>query len=612
MSTPPSPSAPGLRTTPRTPRLPGPRTTGLAVLTAATLVLSACSAGPGTGRGAGTDPDAGPDQAALTGAAGAGPVQGGVIEYGHLQEPNCIFGGWIQENFTARQVLDNLVSHTEDGSVVPWIATGWEVSEDGRAWTLRLREDVTFTDGTALDAEAVAYNFDYWLDGGNGTAAAHLGGFYDHSEVLDEHTVRIHLSAPFSPFLSTISQSYFGLQSPTALQSRTDEENCTEPIGSGPFTVKDWKRGEYIEFERNDDYDWAPQNARHQGPAHVAGIRWNIVPDNTSRYGSLLSGEMDAIGEVPAVNIAQAREDYDFTQYITPGRPVVMSLNTQRGIFTDQQVRQALSFATDREANVASAFLGTVPFEPSGYLSQTTPDYDEDAAAEYPFDLHRANELLDQAGWTGRDPDGTRTKDGRRLQALVVYGLNSIITPDGNTVIQNFQEQARAAGFDLVLRPGTPSEFFGGAFSTPESYDAQVGYWTSPHAGILNINYRPSTEEAPNGANTTFLDESRVFATIQSALQAPTPEEVTERFSQAQHELSELAPAIGLYTQTNTLAVGGDVTGLWLDPAQGGPVFHDAHFTSQDARDASGTLTPDTADIPDTADSADAPVENED
>ena len=75
-----------------------------------------------------------------------------MIEYGHLQEPNCIFGGWIQENFTARQVLDNLVSHAEDGSVVPWIATGWEVSEDGRAWTLQLREDVTFTDGTALDA----------------------------------------------------------------------------------------------------------------------------------------------------------------------------------------------------------------------------------------------------------------------------------------------------------------------------------------------------------------------------------------------------------------------------------------------------------------------------
>ncbi|WP_413542828.1 ABC transporter substrate-binding protein [Citricoccus nitrophenolicus] len=585
MSTTPSPSAPENRDSGNAGARRRTRTfaSGLALAAASALILTSCSAGQAGSAGPAAPADR---QAALTGTA-VDPVQGGVIEYGHLQEPNCIFGGWIQENFTARQVLDNLVSATEDGSVVPWIATGWEVSEDRTVWTLDLRDDVTFTDGTDLDAAAVAYNFDYWLDGGNGTAAAHLGGFYDHSEVVDRNTVKIHLSSPFAPFLSTLSQSYFGLQSPTALETRSDEQNCTEPIGSGPFTVKDWRRGEYIEFERNEDYAWAPENARHQGPALVEGIRWNIVPDNTSRYGSLLSGEMDAIGEVPAVNIEQAREEFEFTQYITPGRPVVMNLNTQRGVFAEQAVRQALSFATDRQANVESAFLGTVPSEPSGYLSQTTPDYDEDAATEYPFDLERANGLLDEAGWTGRDEDGTRTRDGQRLTAKVVYGLNSIITPDGNTVIQNFQEQARAAGFDLVLRPLTPSENFSGAFSTPESYDASVGYWTSPHAGILNINYRPSTEDAPNGANTTFLDDPEVFETIQSALQAPSPELVAERFSEAQYELSELAPAIGLYTQTNTVAVSEDVTGIWLEPAQGGPIFHDAAFTSEAARDAS-------------------------
>lgn len=588
MSTTPSPSAPENRDSGNAGARRRTRTfaSGLALAAASALILTSCSAGQAGSAGPAAPAAPADRQAALTGTA-VDPVQGGVIEYGHLQEPNCIFGGWIQENFTARQVLDNLVSATEDGSVVPWIATGWEVSEDRTVWTLDLRDDVTFTDGTDLDAAAVAYNFDYWLDGGNGTAAAHLGGFYDHSEVVDRNTVKIHLSSPFAPFLSTLSQSYFGLQSPTALETRSDEQNCTEPIGSGPFTVKDWRRGEYIEFERNEDYAWAPENARHQGPALVEGIRWNIVPDNTSRYGSLLSGEMDAIGEVPAVNIEQAREEFEFTQYITPGRPVVMNLNTQRGVFAEQAVRQALSFATDRQANVESAFLGTVPSEPSGYLSQTTPDYDEDAATEYPFDLERANDLLDEAGWTGRDEDGTRTRDGQRLTAKVVYGLNSIITPDGNTVIQNFQEQARAAGFDLVLRPLTPSENFSGAFSTPESYDASVGYWTSPHAGILNINYRPSTEDAPNGANTTFLDDPEVFETIQSALQAPSPELVAERFSEAQYELSELAPAIGLYTQTNTLAVSEDVTGIWLEPAQGGPIFHDAAFTSEAARDAS-------------------------
>lgn len=550
---------------------------------ATVLVLSACAPGP-----TGENPAAGTDTASAR--------EGGVLEYGHLQEPNCIFGGWIQENFTARQVLDNLVSATPDGTVVPWIATDWEVSADQKVWTLTLRDDVHFTDGTPLDASAVADNFDYWLSGGNGTAAAHLGGFYDHSAVVDEHIVEIHLAQPYAPFLQAISQSYFGLQSPTALRTRTDEENCTDPVGSGPFTVKEWARGEYIEFERNEDYNWAPENAGHQGPAYLSGIRWNFIPDNTSRFGSLLSGEMDAIGEIPAVNTAQAREDYDYTQYITPGRPVVLNLNTERGVFAEQAVRQALSHATDREANVESAFLGTVPFEPSGYLSRSTPDYDLEAAHRYPFDLAKANELLDAAGWTARDADGTRTRDGQRLHAKVVYGLNSIITPDGGTVIQNFQEQAKAAGFDIELRPLTPSESFSGAYSTPGSYDGSVGYWTSPHAGILNINYRPGTPEAPNGANTTFLDAPEVFGTIQAALRAPTPEEVSANFSLAQHQLSELAPAIGLYTQTNSLAVAADVTGIWLEHAQGGPIFHDAHFTPTEARNSARGLAPDHSD----------------
>lgn len=510
------------------------------------------------------------------------PRSGGIIEYGHLQEPKCVYGGWIQENFTARQILDSLVSQDEDGEIVPWLATDWEVSEDQLVWTLDLREDVSFTDGTPVDAEAVAYNFDYWLDGGNGTAAAHLGGFYEAAEATDEHTVEIRLSAPFSPFLSTLSQSYFGIQSPTALETRSVEENCRAPIGSGPFTVQAWESGQYLEFARNEDYNSAPENAQHQGPAFVEGIRWSFIPDNTSRYGSLLSEESHVIGEVPAVNIAEAKEQFNYEQYITPGRPVVINLNTEKGVFADQQVRQALSFATDREANIESAFLGTVPFEPSGYLSQSTPAYDVDAATEYPFDLDRANELLDDAGWTKRDDDGARLKDGERLEVLFTYGLNTIVTPDGNTAIQNFQEQARAAGFDIQLRPLTASEMFSGAFSSADDYDAQVGYWTSPHAGILNINYRPGSEEAPNGANTTFLVDQGVYETIQKALQAPTQEQVSEHFSEAQQELSELAPAIGLYTQTNTIAVSDELSGVWLEASQGAPVFHDAYFVTQE------------------------------
>lgn len=572
MSTPPSVSAPSAgRTRPPSSR----RALGLTAALGTILTVAGCTAWAG-----------GIERTSAVSTSEGSEASGGIIRYAHLQEPPCVYGGWIQQAFTSRQVLDSLVSAEPDGTVVPWIATDWSVSEDRLSWTLDLQEGVRFTDGTALDGEAVAANFEYWMSGGNGTAAAHLGGFYASVEVTGPLQVTVHLSRPYSPFLSTISQPYFGLQSPAALRERTPEQNCEQPIGSGPFAVSEWRRGEYLEFTRNEDYDWAPANARHQGPAHVAGIRWSFVQDNTSRYGSLLSGESDVIGEVPAVNLDDARADYEVHQYITPGRPVVLSLNTQQGPFQDVQVRRALAAATDREAIVDSAFLGTVPYEGNGFLSQSTPSYDSSVAADHPFDLDRANALLDEAGWTGREQDGTRTKDGQPLEVTFVFGTNSLVTQEGATAMQSVQEQARAAGFRVVLRPLTQSEAFSGAYSTPESYDATLGYWTSPHAGILNINYRPSTPEEPNGANSTFLADEQIFQTVQRALSARTQEEADRHFTEAQQELSKQIPAIGLYTQTSTLAVDRALQGVYPEASQGGPVFYDAQFVDA----ASGDL----------------------
>ncbi|MEU3847452.1 ABC transporter substrate-binding protein [Micrococcus terreus] len=567
MSTPPSPNAPGnghFHPPRGADRARSARRISLAAGAAVSaLTLGGCVAGSGTiERTSATEKD------------------GGIIRYAHLQEVPCVYGGWVQQAFTSRQVLDALVSAEPDGSVVPWIATDWSVSDDRLTWTFTLREDVTFTDGTALDAEAVAYNFDYWMNGGNGTAAAHLGGFYESAEATGPYEVAVHLSKPYSPFLSSVSQPYFGLQSPTALRERTAEENCEQPIGSGPFVVEEWRRGEYLQFTRNEDYNWAPANADHQGPAHVAGIRWSFVQDNTSRYGSLLSGESDAIGEIPAVNMADARSRYQVDQYITPGRPVTLSLNTQRGLFQDERLRKALAYSLDREAIVDSAFLGTVPFEGNGSLSQSTPAYNVDVAEDYPFDLDQANALLDEAGWTARDADGIRLKDGQPLEVTFVFGLNSIVTQEGATAMQSLQEQARATGFRVVLRPLTQSEQFSGAFSTPDSYDGYLGYWTSPHAGILNINYRPSTPEKPNGANSTFLADEQVYQTVQDGLSAATTEDANEHFMDAQQQLSDQLPAIGLYTQTSTLAVDSVLQDVHTEASQGGPLFYDASFVN--------------------------------
>lgn len=519
---------------------------------------------------------------ACTGAAASSGerVEGGTIVYAHQQEPFCVFGGWIEQAYLSYQVLDNLTSLDENHEVVPWLATEWSASEDGLTWTFTLKEGVEFTDGSPLTAEVVAYNFDYWVAGGNSTALVWLQDYYVSAEAIDELTVQINLSAPYPRLADNLTQGYFGIQSQVALETRTKEENCAAPIGTGAFIVDHWDRGEEIVLTRNDEYTSWPANAEHTGPAYVEEIVWRFVPDATTRVAALQSGEVDAIYDVPAVQW-QALDDagYQLEKYVTPGRPQQLAFNTQIGPFTDVLVRQAFAYSLDRRAAVEAIGQGVIPYEGNGGVSQTTPGYSQAAADWYDYDPEKANELLDEAGWTERDADGFRTKDGERLHVVLPYGAGSIINADGAAILQGVKEQASQVGFDVELIPVPLSELFAGAYSTAEERDINVGYWTAVTAGILYINWRPSTEEAPNYSNGAFYDDEVLAQLIRDANSAADIDEQNALYIEAQDYIAERALSIGLYDRLSTLAVDTSLKGVWQEHAQGGPTFYDAYLT---------------------------------
>lgn len=507
------------------------------------------------------------------------PVSGGTIVYAHDQEPPCLWGGWIQQAYISRQFLDSLTSQVEDGEVVPWLATDWEVSEDQKTWTFEIKKDIKFTDGTPLDAEAVRRNFEYWInEGGNSTADAYLGPYYETSTALDTHTFELTLKEPYSPLLTALSQAYFGIQSPAALD-RDADVNCEKPVGSGPFYVEEWARGSHVTLKRNDDYNSAPQNARHEGPAYVDEIVWRFVHDPVARFGALTTGEAHAIYDVPTPQWEIANEQYQVEKYVTPGRPMSLALNTVDGVFTDKLVRQAFAYATDRKTAVETAFNGVTPFEPNAVLSRTTPSYNDSVADLHPYDPEEAEKLLDAAGWVDRDADGFRVKDGERLYVKLTYGAGSHITPEGTAVLQNLQHNAQAVGFDLELVPATQDELFAGKYSTPDSYDAKPGYWTSPSPGVLLINYRQNLPpESPNTQSVDFYNDPEVEDLIRAANSTLERAKQDEYYGEAQRILNEEAVSVGLYNQLFTLAVDPNLKDVWLESAQGEPVFHDAYF----------------------------------
>ena len=130
-----------------------------------------------------------------------------------------------------------------------------------------------------------------------------------------------------------LSQAYFGILSPTSLK-RSAEAQCDDPIGSGAFEVKQWIHGQELILVRNPNYTSWPATALHKGPALVDEVDWKFLSDPTERYAALTTGEANLIYDIPTVDWTSAEASYQVTQYITPGKPVSLYMNTENGPFT--------------------------------------------------------------------------------------------------------------------------------------------------------------------------------------------------------------------------------------------------------------------------------------
>ncbi|HEX3362052.1 MAG TPA: ABC transporter substrate-binding protein, partial [Solirubrobacterales bacterium] len=251
------------------------------------VALSACGGSSATGAAGSSGSSSASGNVAGTEAATVSedtkPKQGGTIYYAHEQETPCLTGGWVQEAFIERQYADELVSQTKTGKIVPWLATSWDNSKDGLVWTFHLKPGVKFTDGTPLNAQAVVTNFEYWSDPSNGNGVVpYLANYYKSAKALNDTTVQVTLSKPYAPLLSSLSQGYDGIISPKTY-AKGPEAICNEPVGSGPWIIDKWTHGQNITFSRNPNYNSAPANALHQGPAYAEKLVWSFVADPTTR-----------------------------------------------------------------------------------------------------------------------------------------------------------------------------------------------------------------------------------------------------------------------------------------------------------------------------------------
>jgi len=319
-------------------------------------------------------------------------------------------------------VYDPLVWRDQEGNFHPGLAKSWEISDDGTVYTFQLRDDVTFHDGTPFNAEAVKISFDRITNPDFvSNKAVYMMGPYDHTEVVDDYTVKVYFKEPYAPFLDSVSQVYLSIVSPKALEEWGDEQYREHQSGTGPFMISEYVPKDHLVLVKNPNYNWAPEFMMHQGPAYLDKVTFRFYPDAATRAPALEAGEVDVMGEIPPIDANRLMSDPRFVIYPVeiPGQTMQFWVNTERFPTDDLRVRQALLYGLDREAIVNGIFRALSPVA-HGPLGRKTPGYTPEVEGMYPYDLEKAKALLAEAGWADSDGDGILDKDGQPLELTTI------------------------------------------------------------------------------------------------------------------------------------------------------------------------------------------------
>ncbi len=549
----------------------------LLALGALSVALSACAGSSSTA--AGTPTNYGVGEGAGVKKVEGKPVEGGTIVYGTDREPLCLDPhnlGDMPQTYVARQFLDSLVSMQPDGTVVPWLATKWEISDDGLQYTFHLKNGVKFTDGTPFDAEAVKANFEQTLDPEtqSSTNLVYLLPIYKGIDVLDKYTVRVNLKRPYSPFLDVLSQAFFGMESPKAM-ARGIKANCVSPVGTGPFIVKKWTKGQQIDLVRNDAYNSPPADANNQGPAYLEAITWRFLPDPSVRFSALQSSEANIIFNIPPEDYGAATSDpnIELQRFTHAGIGHYIVLDNSEPPFDDLKVRQAFNLAANTPAAVESAYQGAYPAATSA-ISSGTPFYTDKFANLYPFDIEKAKKLLDQAGWK-EGPNGVREKDGKPLTVKFIYGSGPGETPPAElTLYQNVQAAVKEAGFDVKLVPTPQAQYYEQA-NVPAEFDAEPTYWNCPTPMCMYIVASEETYDQPF-ANMAKIKNPELGKTLLAAAATTDRAEQQRLYEKAQQIIAENAYWVPMYPEQTLLGISKTLKGVWIEPSEGEPVLSDA------------------------------------
>lgn len=433
----------------------------------------------------------------------------------------------------ANSVFEGLMERTLDLELKPGLAESYEYLDD-KTLEFKLREGVEFHNGEPFNAEAVKFSFDRLL-GEEGQKGPQYSNYtsIESVEVIDDYTVQMHLKNPDPVLLTKLAGYGAVIVPPKYVQEEGDENFNTNPVGTGPFKMTEYKRDQTIVLEKNENY-W------QDGLPKLDKVTFKVIPEASTRLAELQTGKIDIMKRVEVAQ-ADSVKNNNFLELMEVGTPTVYSLrfDTAEEPVDDVRVRQAINYAIDKQA-ILDEILGGYGTLISTFQSELSFGNNPDLEP-YPYDPEKAKQLLEEAG----------VAEGTELDVFIPGD-------DGN-----FKEVAQAAAFyleEVGLKlninsvDGTTliSDLIPNG-NAGHMYRMGWGGWTLDFDNTAYLMYHEGEQWNPS-----FKDE-KVEELLAAQRNTVDQEEREAIFKELTEVLYELAPEVNLYQAVDLYAVNNRV-----------------------------------------------------
>ncbi len=439
-------------------------------------------------------------------------------------------------------LYDTLFYQSPEDKLEPRLATKVDVSKDGLTFTLHLRKDVKFSDGTPFDAKVMKLTVDRALDPKMSVPQRSQINMIKESRIVDDYTIELVLSYPFAPFLPTLSMFILSPISPAAIQ-KYGQDVRQNPVGAGPYVLKEWVKGDRIVLTRNETY--------YGKKPTVEKLTFKIVPETATREAMLRSGQIDICYKPSPSNLAALKADANIVVDMPlDSRTIFMGLNYQKGVTKNKLVRQAFNYAVDKDAIVKKILFDTA-VKMEGPCSPIMFGYHK-MDKQWNYNPDKAKQLLKEANFDFSQTVAMRTPQGRYLfDKQVSEYVQACLQEIGVKVeLRTYDWPTYVAG---LLKPIDQSELEVFLLGWgPMVLDADLALYGMFH----------SVNNPPKGLGAAFYSSPEFDKAIEATRLEQDPKKRLELFKKAGEIVWDDCPWIWLHTEKFLIAYKSNLKGM--------------------------------------------------